>query len=392
MNMHTRSLQPNTPRSNLRAKGAWMLALLAALAALAALLPQRAWAQNTGEFNTCLAAQGTEITFTPPSISFTANRDGLTAVTPATSGWSYEQTFPQFFKSRPTGTPCGINLLKYTLSVSVAVGVKYSDGTGTYQVYKTAVPNLGFIVGLKVDGGAWTPVDTVTTPVVLTPYYSPKKSEISVGMRMRFVVYGQLQSGSYTLGSPSLNVVTIQAATGPGPGVNVQPHHLQGQSTLKILPTPITITARGCTIRESNSRSVVLPRAKPDQFTGVGSTPGISSPSFNFDLDCDPNVRVHAVMSDANDAANRSDHLALAPGSTATGVGVQIFRDGEATPVSFGPDSSLPNTQNQWHIGTTPAGSGGTFINSFRAGYVQTAPTVGVGELQANATITFSYQ
>ncbi|KVG35304.1 hypothetical protein WJ30_06085 [Burkholderia diffusa] len=96
-------------------------------------------------------------------------------------------------------------------------------------------------------------------------------------------------------------------------------------------------------------------------------------------------------MTDASDPANTTDILTLAPGSTASGVGIRILRDNGATPVSYGPDSSSVGNPNQWYITTTPL-NGARVAVPFVAMYAQSGAKVSSGSVMARSTITFSYQ
>ncbi|MDR5883002.1 hypothetical protein [Caballeronia sp. LZ032] len=66
-------------------------------------------------------------------------------------------------------------------------------------------------------------------------------------------------------------------------------------------------------------------------------------------LDCQPGIEVCITMTDAIDPGNRVTDLALAPGSTAAGVSIEILNG--ADPIAFGPDSQAAGTLNQWSAG-----------------------------------------
>ncbi|MDR5783744.1 fimbrial protein [Caballeronia sp. LZ065] len=104
-------------------------------------------------------------------------------------------------------------------------------------------------------------------------------------------------------------------------------------------------------------------------------------------LDCQPGIRVYLTMTDAIDPGNRSTELALAPGSTAAGVGIQILNG--ADPIAFGPDSRAAGTLNQWSAGTS---AGGVMQIPLAARYVRTASALVPGSAHAKATFTLSYQ
>ncbi|AZD74462.1 fimbrial protein [Pseudomonas chlororaphis] len=111
----------------------------------------------------------------------------------------------------------------------------------------------------------------------------------------------------------------------------------------------------------------------------AGDTP------FTIGLTCPENIRLYATLTDGSAPGNTSDQLSLAPGSTASGVGLRILRDG--TPLAFGPDSSTPGNTNQWFVGM----SSGSVQIPLTAQYISTG-TVTPGTVKGVATFTMSYQ
>ncbi|OLF54292.1 hypothetical protein BTN82_14700 [Pseudomonas chlororaphis] len=71
--------------------------------------------------------------------------------------------------------------------------------------------------------------------------------------------------------------------------------------------------------------------------------------SFGIGLNCTPGMSVSITLTDAAMPTNTSSVLSLAPGSTASGVGLTVFNSSGA--VKFGPDSVSPSNINQWLIG-----------------------------------------
>lgn len=111
----------------------------------------------------------------------------------------------------------------------------------------------------------------------------------------------------------------------------------------------------------------------------AGDTP------FTIGLTCPENIRLYATLTDGSAPGNTSDQLSLAPGSTASGVGLRILRDG--TPLAFGPDSSAPGNTNQWFVDM----SSGAVQIPLTAQYISTG-TVTPGTVKGVATFTMSYQ
>lgn len=129
----------------------------------------------------------------------------------------------------------------------------------------------------------------------------------------------------------------------------------------------------------------------PKDFGGVGRT--TPERDFSIQLNCaggDPGTSTNAyvTLTDNSNSGNRSNLLSLTPDSGASGVAVQILKDG--TPLGFGPDSSAASTPNQWRAGNIPEGQG-VFTIPLTARYIQTGPLKG-GKANAVATFTMSYQ
>jgi type 1 fimbria pilin len=125
-------------------------------------------------------------------------------------------------------------------------------------------------------------------------------------------------------------------------------------------------------------------------FTGVGS----ASPEkrFSISLDCaggDAGLerKIHTTLTDHTNPANQADTLSLAPGSGASGIGIQVLNG--STVIKYGPDSSALGNINQWQAGSS---GNGTFNIPLTARYVQTAPAITPGSANGLATFTMSYE
>lgn len=158
------------------------------------------------------------------------------------------------------------------------------------------------------------------------------------------------------------------------------------------LNSRITIAPQTCQVA---TPSIVVPMGslKSSTFTRVGST----SPSvpFTLRLNCSGvAAKVLATFTDARNAGNTSDTLALTSASTAAGVGVQILRNtgGGNTPIRFGPDSAEAGNTNQIVLFTATGADIGPTDVALTARYIQTAATVTPGSANGIATFTMSYQ
>ena len=127
-------------------------------------------------------------------------------------------------------------------------------------------------------------------------------------------------------------------------------------------------------------------------FTGVGST--AADQPFDIKLNCGngtegATTKVFVTMTDAADPGNRSTTLSLSPDSTASGVGYQIVRQADGSPVSYGRDSAEAGNPGQWFVGQF--GNQDVTI-PLVARYVQTRSEVTGGTANAVASFTMSYQ
>lgn len=97
-------------------------------------------------------------------------------------------------------------------------------------------------------------------------------------------------------------------------------------------------------------------------------------------------ANVYVTLSDATNGSNTSSLLTLKGSATAGNVKLQILRS-DGSPVSYGPDSALAGTTNQWLVGTTDSVSG----IPLTVRYYSTGAAL-PGSVQAAATFTLSYQ
>jgi len=151
------------------------------------------------------------------------------------------------------------------------------------------------------------------------------------------------------------------------------------------------VTARACKVTSGATNSVTLPTLVSASLKATGDVASARSAPFSVGLNCDANVSVYATLTDASNPANTGSALSLAPGSTAAGIGIQILKKGEGTPLSFGPDSSRKGNINQWMVGKSSTANTQLSV-PFEARYVKVAETIKPGSVSARGTITFSYQ
>lgn len=144
-----------------------------------------------------------------------------------------------------------------------------------------------------------------------------------------------------------------------------------------------TIVASTCSVTTPNI-AVALPSVAVNDLSTVGATAGDTR--FQIGLSCNSGANVYITLTDATKPANQTNQLTLASGSTASGVALRLLKQ-DSTPVSYGPDSALPGTVNQWLVGTSASTANIPLV----AQYVSTG-TVKPGKVKGEATFTLSYQ
>ena len=130
----------------------------------------------------------------------------------------------------------------------------------------------------------------------------------------------------------------------------------------------------------SISQSVALPTVDSSQFSGIGSTEGVTP--FSIKLDCEPSVSVYATVTDSNSLGNTASVFTNSPSSQATGVGIQMLY--QSSPVELG-------ESNQFYVTDSDSSTSKTISIPFEARYIQTSSRVIPGMIEANAIVTFEY-
>lgn len=261
---------------------------------------------------------------------------------------------------------------------SIVPGVSYSDQYGSYAVFDIpGVEGIGYIIRAR---GAVTDWMAVTDQEAVIRQIPAGTRDTALLFSIRLYAYGSPPPGNYSIPLTTLAQWGVKTSE----GTTVQEI---GWVPVSTQPTTLEVNTVSCLVTSQSNQVAILPSVDKIDFSGVGSTVPVSAP-FQFSLDCPSTVSLHATMSDGVDPGNTSDVLTLAPESTATGVGVQIFRQGQATPIAFGPQSPMAGTINQWFVGTGAS----NYVVPMEARYIQTGDTITPGQVDALATITFSYQ
>ena len=267
------------------------------------------------------------------------------------------------------GLDCGVGV-QTIMSFAMTGG-----GSGTYA---TNIPGIGIRIYVWSSSSYYT---TPTTPTLIPnswtySYTGGTGSNYGTG-------YLQVRADLVVTGRVDLSV-TNALVYNVGPWMSVRT--ADGTSTLNTsnLAVTATIAIQTCNVTTS-SVSVQLPKAFVSSLSAANSTAG--NTAFSLDLNCAAGTNVAVTLTDASNASNRSNILGLAPGSSAKGVALQILN--ASGPVSFGPDSASPGTQNQWSAGTAAAG---VMHIPLSAQYIRTSGTLVPGSVNGNVTFTMSYQ
>lgn len=240
------------------------------------------------------------------------------------------------------------------------------SGTRNGSFYTTS--NSGVAIWfeyISLDSGGWQ-----TAPFTRT-FSLPNNGTTSYNIyrRANLVVGGPIASGTLS-GLPSLTI-TYSGSCIP-----------TTSTTLTLVNGATVITPLTCDVTTSTV-NVTLPSVPASQLSPAGSTAGDTA--FSIGLNCATGSNVHVTLTDLTTPGNRTAQLSLSPSSTAQGVQLRILKGG--SPLSFGPDSALPGTTNQFSIGA----SSGLGSVDLTAQYISTG-TVSPGSVSAVATFTMSYQ
>ncbi|MDO5686317.1 MAG: fimbrial protein [Neisseria sp.] len=307
----------------------------------------------------------------------------------------------EFTPALPAAPVSAINTTLTGAFSNQSIGNLSGSTNGNYQVFQTGIDGIGVIFRLAADmhpdaGGSaqsyavanastrqiYRPLGTTWT---LTTVY-----RADLGVQAALV---KIPRTSY---NPSSDTAINRTITLGRFNIYKQNFWTDSQraGTLEIpvqLQVRIDLRPKTCSLSSASNQTIDLGMVKVSEFPTVNSVMQKNTNSATFDLNCpaDYPITVKAVVSDSNNPANTSgDILTLGGSSTASGVGVQLLKDG--VPVPLGTDSPAPlpaGDARQWLIGS---GTGQRSV-TFTARYIRTG-TITPGTVQAQAGITFSYQ
>ncbi|EFS7178404.1 fimbrial protein [Escherichia coli] len=234
--------------------------------------------------------------------------------------------------------------------------------------------DTGYSDDVAMAGNSWTNVldswCTVNTP--------PTSQGLS--MYVKPVILKRSSSASYIVPQTSIGSIKFRIEDGPTSGY---------ETTVSFTLSSFTInnTVTSCRLLTPSSVNVALPDVFASQFPSSGDEVAASSTTLR--LQCDAGVTVWATLTDATTPSNRSDILTLSGSSTATGVGLRIYKNTDSTPLKFGPDSPVKGNENQWQLSSGAETSPSVTLN---VRYVNTGEGINPGTVNGISTFTFSYQ
>ncbi|MDF3885132.1 fimbrial protein [Cupriavidus basilensis] len=276
------------------------------------------------------------------------------------------------------GAGCQIDAIVVTPLGRVVPGVTYRGQTGPAAVFETGIPGIGYALETKNLNTSWVSIGAEPTVFPAGPSGS---YGWGYNQQVTLVATGSVPTGNYRV--PAQTTSTL--------GAMLNGTVVSNRLPLGIGALSITVTAKACTITSGATNTVVMPQLVTYSLKAVGDVSAAKSAPFSLGLKCDAGVSVYATLTDATNPANTGNILSLAKNSTATGLGIQIMKQGTNSPLNFGPDSSAKGNKNQWLVAKSEA-SGSVISVPFEARYIKTAETIKPGVMSALSTITFSYQ
>jgi type 1 fimbria pilin len=246
------------------------------------------------------------------------------------------------------------------------------------RLTSTTISPLTGTTTMVVSGDATRTCTGTVNPATTACRLSPDQVSPS-GFTLNINIKVELVKTANTIGSQTLSVYLV----GPfawdirnGDHNTASAHQIGG--TTFVVPT--------CTRTSPNPLDVRLPDLTPSQLGSVNATGG--DKSFSLDFLCAGGRNVSMTMTDATTGSNNTNQLTLSPGSTATGVKLQVLYKG--VPITFNPNSQASGIS----VGATPGtGTGQAFSIPLTVRYIATGNPgpVTPGTVDAVATFTLSY-
>jgi type 1 fimbria pilin len=307
--------------------------------------------------------------------------------------------------------PVTVNIPAVSVPKSLAVGQSIPGGKASFAIALTCSFNFA-------PGARWwlktNPSATMTLVPGYSDVYTMSGMTAGIGFRVRGnngmvlspIDYGGTSNsfdlapatsdpnmlvGSFELVKTAETVATGNFSFSTYASVDAVKWANGGTAATSAISFKYTIAASAvpaCTVTQSDI-AVFLPTVRAKDLATVGATAGLQT--FTIDLTCEDNVKPQMSVADVANPSNESTELSLAPGSTATGVAVQVLYG--ATLIRYAPSgysytgAATPGTNGF----SFTAGSGAVHV-PFSVRYVRVGTPVTPGLVKAMATFSLSYQ
>lgn len=272
------------------------------------------------------------------------------------------------------------------ISTEASSGYTTTFENTSYDIYATAQPGIGWIMGAKDggSGGVWAPLLAAReTQVFPYPGGIPEYVAPGADVRLAYVrIPGLLNPGKIII--PGKDIAKVKC-------------YRQGKlietATIKIAAVEMTIKARSCRI-QTGEQTVQMGTLTRQAFSGLAVGQNIEpGNTATLNLSCDKDVIPFVTISDNNNPANVSDIISLSSPTattTAKGVAYQAFYNNQRQ--SLGPKSPDKGTKNQFQVGQITTADNQAVPVALQFKYLKTSNTVTAGDANASVTLTFSYQ
>ncbi|MBN3734948.1 fimbrial protein [Burkholderia sp. Tr-20390] len=253
--------------------------------------------------------------------------------------------------------------------------VRTGVGSQINNIYPTSIPNIGIRI---TNVGTSNRVIPYTAGPIGSATWSSATFLDNARYLIQLIKTGDISAGGTLTGS------FMQTRVGT----------VDGQILIDFrFASPVVVQPQVPTCKVATPNvAVPMGAVFASSFKSVGTT---STPhAFDIALTCSggnagTSTNAYVTLTDATAPGNTSTTLSLSNDSTASGIGVQILKNG--SPLGFGPDSTAVGNTNQWYAGRVAQGQVSLTV-PLSARYVQTGATVKPGSANARATFTLSYQ
>ncbi|MCP3750976.1 fimbrial protein [Pseudomonas sp. SBB6] len=321
----------------------------------------------------------------PPSL--------MSAITPVTAGGSTTNTC-QFINGSGTSRPTIQLPQSIVISPADPVGKKYYIGnasTSTIQLRCSGYPHRswGYSTAMQQQSGTLyrTSVSGIgirikfterTPSQSLTDYYRwPRPAGPGLGGTFNSTTSFTLELEKYAAVSPG----TINLSS---PVVDL---YIGGLTTFGLYPSnSVRVIAANptCAVNSGSQNIAVSLGSHPQYFFNQVNKTTTPVP-FNINLNCSGGgsggrLSINYTLRDTHAPNNTSSTLSLAPGSQASGIGIQVLKA----------DNNVIALGQQQHAGTVGTGTS-SFTIPLRARFIQTSSQVRPGNAQGQANFTMTY-